>query len=274
MKRARVARGVGRAVFVLVLLYASVCVAARLGYKKLLYPAPARPVPSAVEPGFRTLEVPGVGADVIAIERAALPGRPTLVMFHGNGEVVDDLVPLARVLTSGGLGFVAMEYRGYGRRATLAPSEAGITSDALALVRALGARHVSPLVLVGYSLGSAVAAEVASQGLGERLVLVSPFTSMTAMGERLAPFLPVRLLMAERFDTLSKAPRISLKTLVIHGTHDELVPFSMGERVASALPAARLVPVRGGTHTSVLSGLDEAANRTVLETITRFAEAP
>jgi pimeloyl-ACP methyl ester carboxylesterase len=65
-----------------------------------------------------------------------------------------------------------------------------------------------------------------------------------------------------------------LKTLVIHGTNDELVPFAMGERVASALPAARLVPVRGGTHTSVLSGLDEAANRTVLETITRFAEAP
>src|SRR5256885_828239 len=68
------------------------------------------------------------------------------------------------------------------------------------------------VAIMGYSLGTSVAAEMAKRGHGARLALFAPFTSITAMGQRFAPFLPVSLLMKHRLDTLSKAPAIKEPT--------------------------------------------------------------
>jgi pimeloyl-ACP methyl ester carboxylesterase len=98
---------------------------------------------------------------------------------------------------------------------------------------------------------------MAARGRGATLVLVTPYTSMTDMGEQVTsrfPILPVRLLMRERFATLEKAPRIAVPTLVLHGTDDELVPYAMGRRIAAALPRARLVTVPGGHHNDLFLG--------------------
>jgi hypothetical protein len=122
--------------------------------------------------------------------------------------------------------------------------------DAEAAIAWLASQGVTndKLHVFGWSLGSGVAAEMAYRGHGSRLVLISPFTSITNMGKRFAPFLPVSLLMTHRLDTIGKAPSIRQHALVIHGDADELIPFEMGEKVATALPNAKLIRVERGHH--------------------------
>ena len=114
----------------------------------------------------------------------------------------------------------------------------------------LAARGVVPerIVLWGTSLGTGVAAEMARRGLGSRLVLVTPYTSIPDLVTGVAPFLPARAMLSDYFDTLAKAGAIRMPTLVIHGDADEIVPYAMGERVAGAISGARLVRVAGGRH--------------------------
>jgi pimeloyl-ACP methyl ester carboxylesterase len=114
----------------------------------------------------------------------------------------------------------------------------------------LAARGVGPdrILLSGVSLGTGVAAEMARRGLGSRLVLVTPYTSIPDLVTDRVPGVPAAFLLADRFDTLAKAPDIRVPTLVIHGDADEIVPFAMGQRVAGAIAGARFMRVPGGHH--------------------------
>ena len=112
----------------------------------------------------------------------------------------------------------------------------------------------SRVVLLGQSLGSGVACEMAKRGLGARVVLISPFTSVAAMARRVFPLLPFpAVFVRHRFDTQSKAAGIALPVLIIHGTEDEVVPFAMGEQLAHVFPRAQFVPVAGGQHNDLVS---------------------
>ena len=77
---------------------------------------------------------------------------------------------------------------------------------------------------------------------------ISPYTSITAMASRALPLLPTRWLCPDKYDSLSKAPRVNVPALVIHGDQDEVVPFAMGQQVAAAIPGARVKVVPGGHH--------------------------
>ena len=280
--RARWPSRLRRGLLAFAALYSAACLYAWLLYPRLLYPAPRRPfvAAAALPAGCEELTLPGEagGPAVRALRLRGAAGSPTLVWFHGNGELADDLLPLGLRYASEGLGFVAMEYRGYGRAAGAAPTEAGLYADAerllLALERERGGRGGpearAPLVVVGYSLGSAIAAELAARGRGDRFVLVAPFTSITDMASRLAPLLPARLILAERFDTLAKAQSFRGRVLVIHGAEDELVPFDMGYAVAGAARGARLVTVPSGHHADVFA----AGGGVALREIGLFARDP
>lgn len=260
------ARRVVRFVAPFVALYLVVALAARLVYPALLYPAPRRE-PAPLPAPWSEL-APAQGLHAIAREGAA--GAPVVVWFHGNGELCEDQLARGDALARRGIGFVAPEYRGYGKLAALVPSEAGIYDDAERIVAEVerdAATRGSSVVVVGYSLGSAIAAEMAHRGHGARLVLVAPFTSARAMGSAFAPFLPVSWIMTERYDTLSKAPQIRQLALVVHGDRDELVPFAMGQAVARALPLATFVPAPGAGHVGVLSVARAA------EELDRFVDA-
>jgi fermentation-respiration switch protein FrsA (DUF1100 family) len=161
---------------------------------------------------------------------------------------------LAEDLRVRGLGAVLFEYRGYGVSAAAGPpSEGGIYDDAESILAALGARGIDSgrIALVGFSLGTGVAAEMARRGRGASLTLVSPYTSMIAMGQHVLPWLPVAWLLPDEFDTLSKAPEIRTPTLVLHGDADEVVPFTMGRRVAAAIAGATFEAIPGGHHSDL-----------------------
>ena len=237
---------------------AVVCFGSRIIGRKLLFRAQDVHV-GALPAGVverRTLACDGV--EVRSLEMNVPPGEPgafVVVHFHNNRERAEQSLSLARELADRGLGVVLVEYRGYGRSPQGSPSEAGLYADAAAALDSLAARGIGPdrIVLWGTSLGSGVAAEMAARGRGARLVLVSPYTSIPDIVSGVVPFVPAAALLADRFDTLSKASAIAIPTTVVHGDADEIVPFRMGELVAAAIPGSRLVRIPGARHGDVLS---------------------
>lgn len=176
----------------------------------------------------------------------------TIVHFHGNAETADDNVKLAHELQKKGFDVVLVEYRGYGRSKGTSPTEEGLYQDAAAILDAVEARGAARdrVVLWGQSLGAGVASEMARRGRGARLVLVAPLASTLELGKRAipVPILPLSYVFADRFDTLGKAPEITIPALVVHGGADDVIPTEHGERISKALPHATFLEVSEGKH--------------------------
>ena len=176
------------------------------------------------------------------------PDRPVVLYFHGNAEAAAQNLPLAESLHARGLGVFLAEYRGYGGLAG-SPSEKGLYADGEAALSELGRLGVPParVVLVGRSLGSGVAVELATRHTVGAVVLVSAYTSIVDMGRTVAgPLAP--LVIRDRFDSLSKIARVASPVVLLHGTRDDVVPVVMGRRLAAARPGARWVEVPEATH--------------------------
>lgn len=228
--------------------YLAVCGAARAFYPRMLFPAPRiNGEPHVDDPDAKLVKF---GQTSGLHWPAPSADAPTVVMFHGNGETIFHGLTMGAELHRRGRGVLLVEYRGYGTQFGEPPTEAMLYEDGEAAIAWLVTQGVAndKLHVFGWSLGSGVAAEMAYRGHGSKLVLISPFTSITNMGKRFAPFLPVSLLMSHKLDTIGKAPSIQQSALVLHGDADELIPIEMGEKVAAALPNAKLIRVAHGHH--------------------------
>ena len=230
---------------------------AMLVYPRALFPAPASPppIPPGVGEPVSARAKDGVTANALYFDPPT-ETTPVVVFFHGNGETVSYDLWRAQNIEELGFGAMLAEYRGYGTAAgNGSPSEAGLYADAEAELEALARdKHVEKkrIALWGFSLGTGVASEMASRGWGCALILEAPFTSILDEAEHFTPFFPNAWIVKDRFDTLSKAPKITAPALVMQGDEDGTVPFAFGERVAHALPHARFIDVKGGHHTDLL----------------------
>lgn len=165
------------------------------------------------------------------------PGQErALVYFGGNGEGLDWLVPVVgERLPEHATYLVA--YRGYGASEGR-PSEPALTRDALAVLDHAAARHPATSVdVLGRSLGSAVAMQVAVRRPVERLVLVTPFDSAVGVARAHLPWFPARRLLADRWDSAAVAPRVHARVLVVRGGRDEVIPAPLTDRLVAALPS-------------------------------------
>jgi fermentation-respiration switch protein FrsA (DUF1100 family) len=218
----------------------------------LAFPASPLAFPEAGQLGPRTRILTFRTGDGLTLRAAwvssGLPGAKVAVYFHGNAEAAAQNLPLAAALADGGVDVVLAEYRGYGGQPGR-PDEAGLYADGAALLGALAREGVTPgrLVLVGRSLGTGVAVELALRTPPSLLVLVSPYTSFTDLGRSLVgPLAP--LVVPDRFDNLGKIARLTCSVVIFHGTRDEVVPFRMGETLARAGQGVRFIPLDGRTH--------------------------
>ena len=233
--------------------------------RRLIYPVPAWDPEGG-------LPVETTAAGTHLVHAPAPEGGRTIVYFHGNGSDLASISPLAGLFARHGLGFAAVEYPGYGPAAGRPHQEAILAAarDGLAHLSLRAERTV----LVGESLGSSVAAHLTAEGLlhdgraskgSGRIVLVSPFTSMTAMVQRVVRVFP-RQLVPDRWETDALLERIDVPTLLVHGERDDLVPLAMSEQLARGISSSQRVVVPGRTHNDLWEAPSEC-----LEVVARFA---
>jgi len=207
---------------------------------------------------------PADGAASLVLERGAVRVRVTLhpadgpdalLYFGGNAEAVAGSLPeLRRAFPAHAL--YLMHYRGYGGSGGR-PSEAAVVSDALALYDTVRARHPNVTVM-GRSLGSGVAIQVAAQRPAARLVLVTPFDSLRELAARQFPFVPVRWLLRDPFESGGHAGQVRAPTLVLVAEHDEVIPRASSEALLRRFPPglAALAVLPGTGHNTISSGPD------------------
>lgn len=180
----------------------------------------------------------------------------TLLFFHGNAGNMSDRFDKFGVFRDLGVDTFSIDYRGYGRSEGH-PNEEGTYRDALAAYDYLTQqRHISPdhLVVYGESLGAAIAADLASKVEVRGLVLEEGFTSVADVGQGMFPFFPVRWLVRNKYDTLSKLPRIKVPLLILHSRDDELIILRHAQRLlAVANEPKQLVELRGSHNDAFLT---------------------
>lgn len=212
-------------------------------------------------------------ADGIALRGALVPAAdpeaPLAVYFHGNGESAAHNLPFAADLARRGIGVFLAEYRGYGGLPG-SPTEDGLYADGEAAVETvLSSGGVRPerLILIGRSLGSGVATELARRRPCALLVLISPYTSIVAVGRALTGPL-AELAIPDRYDNLGKIARVRCPVVILHGTRDEVIPVAMGRALAAATPGITYVEVPGASHND-FPGLEELAAREIMAAFQR-----
>jgi uncharacterized protein len=254
---------------VLVIGYLAGLVVLYIKQRDMLFPIPpvgrttpdAAGLPEAEEHVLTTSD----GEKVIIWHVPAKPGRPVILHFPGNGDFLAGRVSRFKGMTADGTGLVALSYRGYAGSSG-APSEEGLLRDAKAAYAFTTARYAAERIVVwGFSLGTGVAVELASEQRVGRLILEAPYTSTVDVAASLFPIVPVRLLMRDPFHSDRRIARVSVPLLIMHGTDDPAIPIRFGERLFSlAREPRQFVRFPGGGHDNLDQyGAIEAARQFV-----------
>lgn len=228
-----------------VLVYLGFCAVLFFIQRSLIY----FPQPDSGAEGATMIALQAATARVLVSTRPN-DGPRALIYFGGNAEDV------SLSMSSFSVGFpdraiYLLHYRGYGG-STGRPSEKALFADALTLFDEVHARH--PVVgVVGRSLGSGIAVYVASLRPVTRLALVTPFDSLEEIASIQYPYVPVRWLLLDKYESWRFAPRVAAPTLIIAAEHDEIVPRANTELLQSRFGSglASLKVIAGTGHNTI-----------------------
>lgn len=185
--------------------------------------------------------------------------RATLIYFYGNGDHLANSISWANYFRTMGVNVLAVEYLGYGM-AEGRPGEKQMYAVAdAAYEHLLTRRDVNPsrIVPTGSSIGCAPAIDLAIRRPAAGLICFSPFTSMTAMGREVMPWMPTGWLLRYRFDNAGKIGQFGGPVFISHGRADDLVPFRMSEELGKLVRGPlTFVPLDGAGHNDVFDSAE------------------
>jgi pimeloyl-ACP methyl ester carboxylesterase len=188
---------------------------------------------------------------VPAVHRPGTSDRPMAVLVApGNGGNRAGRAGLAEELRRRGLAVLLMDYRGYGGNPG-SPSEEGLARDAMAAVETLEELGYPPerTIYFGESLGTGVVAALQERRPPAGMVMRSPFPELADVGAWHYPWLPVRLLLRDRFPVVDHLADSEVPVTVVYGDQDSVVPTELSARVADAAPAlTERVVIAGADH--------------------------
>lgn len=233
-----------------VAIYLVACVLVYVGQRDMMY-FPTPNVERSVADDLR-LETDGAR---LKIWHRARPTSQAMLYFGGNAEdVARSIANLRTALPDHAL--YLMNYRGYGG-STGEPSEAAFYADAVALYDHVKASHAT-ISVIGRSLGSAVAAELAAVRPVAKLALITPFDSIANVVNEHFGYLPVGLLLKDRYELIRRVPAITAPVLIVLAEHDDVVPRERSVALIEAFGSADMEAiVLGGTEHNTIDGTYE-----------------
>jgi pimeloyl-ACP methyl ester carboxylesterase len=212
---------------------------------RIYFPTP----PTSEAPRAQALWVDSSG-ERIKVWAVPRPGSSAVLYFGGNAEdVAGNIDRFAEMFPDRSLFFV--NYRGYGGSSGR-PSEAGLRDDAIAIFDHVRRSHTG-IAVIGRSLGSGVAVHLASSRPVERLVLVTAFDSLVNVARVYFRWLPVGILLEDRYDSAALAREVTAPVLVVIAGEDEIIPRARSQSLAAAFATgqAEVVVVPGVGHNTL-----------------------
>ncbi|MDQ0465069.1 fermentation-respiration switch protein FrsA (DUF1100 family) [Caulobacter ginsengisoli] len=223
--------------------------------RKYLYqPDPTFIAPPADGPPIQVIHLTAAdGTRLVAWYLPPEGDKPVLLFFNGNGQGLAHQKWRWKRFAEAGVGFFAVGYRGYAGSEGH-PSEHGLIEDSNAAYDWVAARYpAGKIVIQGYSLGSGLAVRLAAQRPARALILEAPYTSTTDVAAIRFPWLPVRLLMKDRFQSTDWIGKVHIPVLIVHGTRDSVIPFRFGQQLyAMASQPKRFEAMRGSDHSTLV----------------------
>ena len=180
-----------------------------------------------------------------------------LLYLHGNAGHIGHRAEILRYLaTAHHFTVMGVDYRGYGK-SDGQPNEEGLYQDgeaALLELAKISNIKTEDIVILGRSLGGGVASHLAKHHQPKALVLESTFTTMPDVGQTIYPFLPVKLLMQNKYPSVDNIKYYQGPVLISHGDQDEIVPYTLGQQLFEAAnDPKKFVTIRGGGHNDAYS---------------------
>ena len=238
-----------------VAVYAALCVGMFLAQERFLFhPRGEMGPPSAFGlDDFRRVRFEASdGVELVGWLHEAPKPEKAVLFFYGNADVLPPYAGFFRAFAKAGYSVLGVNYRGYGGSAGT-PSEAGFYRDGDAALAFLTQRvPVEGVTVIGRSIGTGVAVDLAARNRLRSLVLISPFTSLTDVASEISWYLPVRALLKHRFDSMADIASVSAPVLILHGDRDTLIPPDHGRRlVEAATGRKRLEILEGADHMDI-----------------------
>lgn len=237
----------------LVIIYGALCIALYLFQRSLIYfPQPGK---DSEDVNTINLAVNGINLKISALQRH---NAGAVIYFGGNAEDVSLSIPeLSSAFPDKAI--YAMNYRGFGGSEGT-PSEEALVNDALVLFDYIKNNH-NNIIVVGRSLGSGIAIQLASKQQVQGLILITPYDSIQNIAAGRFPFFPVGLLLKDKFESWKYAQKISTPTTIIIAEFDEVIPQQNSKNLLTSFPPgiAKFIVVRNTGHNSI-SGNREYIN--------------
>lgn len=176
-----------------------------------------------------------------------------VIFLHGNAGNLEDRADKLTQLAKMGYGFIIPAWRGFGKSEGF-PSKEGLFNDAECVINYLKQENYKlnkNVIIIGESLGTGIATEMAVRHKFKGLFLITPYTSIADRAGELYPYLPTQFLTIDNFKVLANITKINQPLFIIHGTADNVIPYQHAEKIfAKANDPKKIIIYPGINHSN------------------------
>jgi uncharacterized protein len=241
-------------IYLMLVFYGAACGYLFVYQRSLLYKPDKQYVAPNTEKLPNVQEITLKTKDKLKLDGWYVPSKngKIVLYFNGNKSGMQLHENFYAEIVKAGYGLLTFNYRGYGKNEG-APTEQGLYDDAHAAISYLQQKKIplESVIFLGRSLGSGVAMQMATEYLPHALVLISPYSSIAAIAKMQYPFMPIDLLLLDKFDSFGKAAQISSPTFIFHGENDTLIPPSEGKKLHQAIHGSKLFIYENQDHNNL-----------------------